>query len=356
MGLPNTGKTTVFNALTSGEAEVAGRPFTTIERNIGVVPIPDIRLSRLSDLLTPEVCTPTTLEFVDIAGLVKGASEGAGLGNRFLSHARECELLVHIVRCFDDPDVSHAEEQLDPLRDREIVDLELMLADLDVTEGAIARRAREVRGGAKTAAAELETLDAIRLGLAEGRPIRALGLDRDALAPLQGFRFLTAKPMAYVANVSDDEAALGPNEAAARLELAPEEGEALALAAKIEAELIQLQPEERAEFFADLGIEEPGLVRLVRMVFRKLDLITFYTTDHDKLRAWQVPRGSSAVAAAELIHSDMARGFIRAQVTDFATVEAHGGLAMARNAGQVRTEGRDYTITDGDVVHFAFRS
>jgi len=354
IGLPNVGKTTLLNALARTGAEVSNYPFCTKDRNIGVAEVPDERLTKLQEVLKPQSTVPATVTFVDIAGLVRGASKGEGLGNRFLAYIREVDALAHVVRCFRDPDVAHVDGSVDPVRDVEVVEAELILADLEVAERAIARREKAVRSGDKEAKAELELLERVRDALGRGIPVRSLEVSPEEARVLKGFSFLTAKPVLYVANTGEDEPSGG--ELFERLKETVEE-EILPLSAKMEGEIMELEdPEERKEFLEDLGLEEPGVNRLIRASYRLLGLITFYTTVHDKLQAWPVPKGTSAQEAAGEIHTDIERGFIRAEVASWEDLIRAGSWAELHRLGLVRSEGREYEVQDGDVVVFHFRA
>ncbi len=365
VGLPNVGKSTLFNALTRARALAANYPFATIEKNVGVVPLPDERLERLAAVFErggrrPPV-VPTHVEFVDIAGLVRGAHKGEGLGNQFLAHIREVAAVAHVVRAFEDANVVHVEGSVDPLRDVETIETELALADLGVLE----RRLEKLRKGArinKTDREELELLDPLHRWLAQGRPLRRYPLPegeagRRLRAIYRQLGLITAKPLIYVANVAEEdlpEGAGNPNVEALRRRARKEGAELVVVSAKLEAELAELSQEEARELLAAYGLGEPGLFRLVRTAYRALDLLTFFTAGEKEIRAWTVRRGTRAPEAAGEIHSDMERGFIRAEVVPWAKLVEAGGWARARERGWVRTEGRDYEIRDGDVMHVLF--
>jgi GTP-binding protein YchF len=353
VGLPNAGKSTLFNALTRAGAQVGNYPFTTIEPNTGVVPVPDPRLDRLAEIFRPPRVIPATVTFTDIAGLVRGASHGEGLGNQFLGHIRECDAVVLVARAFEDPDVSHVEGAVDPARDLEVVDLELQLADLETLIRRLERLEKTARLQKEKAGEAIAVMRRARDHLDSGQPIRTLALTAEERAPLRELSLLTARPLIVVLNVGEDRAAAAaPAEVA---ELARRHGgDALAISARIEAEITELPPQDRRAFLDSLGLEEPGLDRLAREAYALLDLITFFTAGEKEVRAWTLHRGGSALEAAGAIHTDFARGFIRAEVVDAEALIAAGSYAAAREAGRQRLEGRDYVVRDGDVVHFRF--
>jgi len=356
VGLPNVGKSTLFNALTQGAAEASNYPFCTIEPNVGVVEVPDPRLARLEQLLHPESVTATAIQFTDIAGLVEGASKGEGRGNEFLSQVREADALVHVVRCFEDASVSHVSAELEPLRDIAVVESELMLADLQALERVLPTLDKQVRTDPRSPRRhELEVLRRIEAGILDSCPVARLGLSREEEATVAAHSFLSAKPVLYVANVGEADAATG-GPWVARLEEALGAENVLPISAQIEAEIAQLPPAERTEFLAELGLEQRGIDRLIEAAYARLGLITFYTMANDKLQAWQLPGGWHAPEAAGRIHTDMEQGFIRAEVATSEELLASGGLHELRQAGHLRTEGRDYAVRDGDVVHFLFKA
>jgi GTP-binding protein YchF len=346
VGLPNVGKSTLFNALTAASVPAENYPFCTVDPNTGVVTVPDPRLQALDAFVHAARIVPTTVELVDIAGLVAGASQGEGLGNQFLAHIRETHAIAHVVRCFADGDVTHVAGGLDPLRDIETVETELALADLDSVSRRLDRVQRSARAGDKDARAELVLLEAILARLSAGQPARGL-------AQPEGLQLLTAKPVLYVANVDEASLSAGNASSAAVETRAAEEGAAVVrLCAKIEAELAQLEPEERGHFLEELGLKEPGLDRLVRAVYGLLGLRTFFTVGPKETRAWTTRRGATAPEAAGEIHTDFERAFIRAEVIGYDDFIACRGEAGARAAGKLRIEGRDYLVQDGDVMHF----
>lgn len=356
VGLPNVGKSTLFNALTRAGAAVASYPFTTIDPNVGIVEVPDARLHDVAAIVQPDEVKPTTIEFVDIAGLVAGAHKGEGLGNQFLGHIRNVDAVALVVRCFEDPDVAHVTAELDPLADAEVLDLELMLADL----GTVERREEKVRSAAKAQprehAAELELLARVREHLATGSLAALLPLtpkEAEMLAPLN---LLTAKPRLYVANVGEDALPGGGPLAAQVIRRAEEEGaQAVVICAACEADLADWSPEEAAEYRAELGLGASGLERLISASYRLLDLVTFFTaTGTNVVRAWTLRRGQTVYEAAGKIHTDMQRGFIRAEVVAHADLVRVGDFARAREHGVLRLEGRDYQVQDGDVIHIRF--
>lgn len=357
VGLPNVGKSTLFNAITKAGAESANYPFCTIEPNVGVVPVPDQRLDFLAEMYKPEKYTPAVLELVDIAGLVAGASRGEGLGNKFLSHIRQVDAIIHVVRCFDDPNVIHVNGSADAKRDIETISLELILADLEYLERRIDKVKKSMKGGDKKPQAQLEVLLKIKEALDAGKSARSVELSDEEKEEITDLELLSAKPILYVANVSEDDLAAPEknNQFLAVQQIArAEQAACIAISAKIEEELASLDDEERAMFLQDLGIVESGLDQIVKSGYSLLNLISYLTAGPKEVRAWTIIRGTKAPQAAGKIHSDFERGFIRAEVVAYDDLHALGSMAACKEKGLVRSEGKDYVMKDGDIVLFRF--
>jgi GTP-binding protein YchF len=354
VGLPNVGKSTLFNALTRAQIAAENYPFCTIDPNVGVVPVPDPRLAQLAEIAHPEKIIPTTVEFVDIAGLVAGASQGEGLGNQFLAHIREVDAIAHVVRCFENGDIVHVTGRIDPLADVEIIDTELALADLATLEKGLERATKAAKSGDKDAIRRRTLFERVKQQLDAVRPVRAMQLSEEERRDVRELQLLTAKPVMYVANVAENGFRNNPLLAALEQRAATEGAIVVAVCAAIEAEIAQLEEAERAEFLAELGLEEPGLNRVIRAGYRLLGLQTFFTAGPKEVRAWTVRIGASAPQAAGVIHTDFERGFIRAEVIAFSDYLAGKGEAGARDAGKLRLEGKEYVVQEGDVMHFRF--
>jgi GTP-binding protein YchF len=354
VGLPNVGKSTLFNALTRAQIAAENYPFCTIDPNVGVVPVPDPRLQDLAAIVHPEKILPTTVEFVDIAGLVAGASQGEGLGNKFLSHIREVDAIAHVVRCFESTDIIHVAGKVDPLADIDIIDTELALADMATVEKAVDRAVKAAKGGDKEALRKQALFERVKAQLDAVRPVRALPLTDEERRDLRELQLLTAKPVMYVANVSESGFQNNPLLDAVEKRAATEGAVVVAVCAAIEAEIAQLDEGDRAEFLAELGQKEPGLNRVIRGAYTLLGLLTYFTAGPKEVRAWTVRKGSTAPQAAGVIHTDFEHGFIRAEVIAFADYIAGRGEAGAKEAGRLRLEGKEYIVQEGDVMHFRF--
>jgi len=357
VGLPNVGKSTLFNAITQAGAESANYPFCTIDPNVGVVEVPDERLHKLAEIVSPQRIVPTAFEFVDIAGLVKGASQGEGLGNKFLSHIREVDAIAHVVRCFDDENITHVSGKVDPISDMETINLELILADIETVEKRLERTRKNMKSGDKKYAMEAELLERLKETLYANKPARSLEVNDEERLVLRELHLLTSKPVLYAANVSEEEAAdpdRNPNVQKVRERAAQEGAEVVAISAKVEAEIAELDGEDKALFLAELGLAESGLNRLIRAAYKLLGLTTYFTAGEQEVRAWTIRRGTKAPQAAGVIHSDFERGFIRAEVVSYEDLVAAGSMAAAREKGLLRLEGKDYVVQDGDVMHFRF--
>lgn len=357
VGLPNVGKSTLFNAITQAGAESANYPFCTIEPNIGVVAVPDERLEKLAKIYNSERIVPTAIEFCDIAGLVKGASTGEGLGNKFLSHIREVDAIAHVVRCFENPDIVHVDGSIDPIRDIEIINLELMLSDIELLQRRLEKTERAAKGD-KSLVQEVKLIKEVLDTLEEGKSIRTLDLSSEELEIIKSFNLLSSKPIIYVANISEEDLVNdeGSNDYVEKVRefAATENAEVITVSAEIEEEISQLEDEEKIEFLKDLGLEKSGLDKLIQASYKLLGLISFLTAGPMESRAWTIKKGTPAPEAAGKIHSDIERGFIRAEVISFDDLMTSGSVVAAKEKGLVRIEGKDYIMKDGDVVLFRF--
>ena len=358
VGLPNVGKSTLFNAITRAGAQAANYPFCTIEPNTGVVPVPDSRLDVLADMYHPKKVTPATVEFVDIAGLVKGASKGEGLGNKFLSHIREVDAIVHVVRCFEDENIIHVDGSIDPKRDIEVIELELIFADLETMERRVDKAQHLLKGGDKKVALEVELGTRLKAHLEAGQPVRTFSMNEDEKAIVDSWFLLTDKPVIYAANIADSD--IGPDMdelpyVQAVRQVAQSQGaQVFTVSAQIEEEIAQMEPEEKQEFLSELGLGQSGLDRLITACYDLLGLISFLTAGADECRAWTITRGTKAPQAAGKIHTDFERGFIRAEVVAFDDLQALGTMNACKEKGLVRSEGKEYVMKDGDIVLFRF--
>ena len=358
VGLPNVGKSTLFNAITKAGAEAANYPFCTIEPNVGVVDVPDARLGVLHEMYQSKKTTPASVRFVDIAGLVRGASKGEGLGNQFLEHIRQVDAVAHVVRCFEDADITHVEGAINPIRDIEIITTELCLADLDTVEKRLVKAQKMTKSGNKEAKAEEAALQKIAALLEDAKPARKAELTDDERLLLRDLNLLTMKPVLYVANVAEDEAATAetdnPFVQEVKARAAEEGAEVVTISARVESEIAELSADEAKEFLETLGLAESGLDRLIKAAFTLLGLLTFLTAGPDECRAWTITKGTTAPKAAGKIHSDIERGFIRAEIVNYDDLIAAGSMNAAREKGKIRLEGKDYVMQDGDVTYFRF--
>lgn len=357
VGLPNVGKSTLFNAITQAGAEAANYPFATIDPNVGIVEVPDIRLNKLTELVNPKKTIPTAFEFTDIAGIVKGASKGEGLGNQFLSHIRQVDAICQVVRCFEDDNITHVSGKIDPIDDIEIINLELILADIETVNKRIQRVEKLARQKDKEAVAEHDILLKLKDGMEEEKPARAIDFTEDQWKVVKGLHLLTSKPTLYVANVSEEEVAdpdSNENVQKVKEHAAKENAEVIVICARIEEEIAELDQEEKEEYLDDLGISESGLDKLIKASYSLLGLATYFTAGEQEVRAWTFRKGIKAPQAAGIIHTDFEKGFIRAETVSYDDLADAGAMAQAREKGNVRLEGKEYIVKDGDVIHFRF--
>ena len=355
VGLPNVGKSTLFNALTSAKALAANYPFATKDPNIGIITVHDERLDKLAELVNPQRVMPTTVEIVDIAGLIKGASQGEGLGNQFLANIREVDAIIHVVRCFEDENVVHVDGSIDAVRDKEIIDTELLLKDLDTVEKKIEKLKKQSKGGDKDMLKLANRAEEIKTKMENGKPARALMTDDESTELIEDMMLLTSKPVLYVCNV-DEESVISGNAHTENLKklVADEKAEVMLISAGIEADLIDLEAEERTEFLSDMGLDQPGVFHLTNSAYKLLNLITYFTAGEKEVRAWTIVKGTKAPKAAGVIHTDFEKGFIRAEVIHYPDYVEYGSEAGARDAGKLMVEGKEYVVQDGDVMHFRF--
>lgn len=357
VGLPNVGKSTLFNAITQAGAESANYPFCTIDPNVGIVEVPDERLDKLTELVEPKKTVPTAFEFVDIAGLVRGASKGEGLGNKFLAHIREVDAIVHVVRCFEDENITHVDGKIDPVSDIQTINLELILADIESIEKRIERSKKNMKGGNKQYVQEVEVLEKVKAVLYEDKPARSVDLTDEERLIVRDLHLLTLKPVLYAANVSEDEiadVANNPYVNRVREFAAAENAEVVPISAKVEEEISELEGEDKQMFLEELGIQDSGLNLLIKAAYKLLGLYTYFTAGVQEVRAWTIRKGTKAPGAAGVIHTDFERGFIRAEVVSYDDLVAAGSMNGAKERGQLRLEGKEYVVQDGDVMHFRF--
>lgn len=357
VGLPNVGKSTLFNAITKAGAEAANYPFCTIDPNVGVVEVPDERLLKLTEMIEPKSVVPTAFEFVDIAGLVKGASRGEGLGNKFLGHIREVNAIAHVVRCFEDSNITHVSGGVNPLSDIETINLELIFADLDSVDRRIDRTRKAAKSGDKKSQEEVSVLERLKAAFEEGKSARSVELNEEERLLIRDLHLITIKPVLYVANVAEDE--VGNEEENEHVKkvrefAAAENAEVVVISAKVESEIAELEGEDRDMFLEELGLTESGLDRLIKQAYKLLSLITYFTAGVQEVRAWTIKAGTKAPGAAGVIHSDFEKGFIRAETVAYDDLMAYGSMNAAKEAGKVRLEGKDYVVKDGDIMHFRF--